>query len=173
MNPIGERLLWFVLGLGVGWLSGWLVFGFARRKPAAVAAPPVTAAPASSTIATTRTSEIAADSPDVVASSRIIDVGAARAAGFNMKHADDLTVIEGIGPKIEELFRASGVSSLVQIACLGVDDMLDILERGGPSFRLANPDTWAQQASLAAENRWKDLKRMQDDMIGSGPPDSA
>jgi len=172
MNPIGERLLWFVLGLGVGWLSGWLVFGFARRKPAA-AAQQVATPPAPSTTVPARIPEMVSGSPEAVASSRIIDVGAARAAGFNMKHADDLTVIEGIGPKIEELFRANGVGSLVQIACLGIDDMLDILERGGPSFRLANPDSWAQQASLAAENRWKDLKRMQDDMIGSGAPDSA
>lgn len=173
MNPIGERLLWFVLGLGVGWLSGWLVFVFGRRKPAPVAAPAVVAAPAPGNSTPTRIPELVAHSPEAVASSRIIDVGAARAAGFNMKHADDLTVIEGIGPKIEDLFRANGVGSLVQIACLNVDDMLDILERGGPSFRLANPDTWAEQASLAAENRWKDLKRMQDEMIGSAPPDSA
>jgi uncharacterized protein (DUF885 family) len=37
----------------------------------------------------------------------MIDVGAARAAGFNMKHADDLTIIEGIGPKSDELLRAN------------------------------------------------------------------
>ncbi|MEO6687858.1 MAG: hypothetical protein ABIS07_03310, partial [Dokdonella sp.] len=98
--------------------------------------------------------------------SRMIDVGAARAAGFNMKHADDLTIIEGIGPRTDELLRANGIESCVQLAQLHVDDLLDILERGGPNFRLANPADWAQQALLAAENRWKELKLLQAGMIG-------
>lgn len=89
---------------------------------------------------------------------------------FNVKHADDLTIIDGIGPKIDELFRANGVASLAQVARLGVQDMLDILERGGPSFHLANPDTWAEQALLASENRWKELKHLQEGLIGGPGP---
>lgn len=83
-----------------------------------------------------------------------------------MKHADDLTIIEGIGPRTDELLRANGIESCVQLAQLHVDDLLDILERGGPNFRLANPADWAQQALLAAENRWKELKLLQAGMIG-------
>jgi predicted flap endonuclease-1-like 5' DNA nuclease len=163
MNPIGERVLWFVLGLAVGWLSGWLVFGFARRKSPAADRPPQPAAAAPAPVP--EPSGTPPEPEEAVASSRVIDVGAARAAGFNMKHADDLTVIDGIGPKIDDLFHANGVDTLAQVARLSVQDMLEILERGGPSFQFANPATWAQQAALAAENRWKELKRLQEEMI--------
>lgn len=91
--------------------------------------------------------------PPRPSSSRMVDVGAARAAGFNLKHADDLTIIVGIGPRTEELFRANGIESFVQVAQLRVDELLDVLERGGPNFRLSNPSSWAQQALFAAENR--------------------
>ncbi len=70
---------------------------------------------------------------------RVIDVGAARAAGFNIKHDDDLTIIEGIGPRIDELLQQNGVVSFAQLARLGVPEILEILERGGPHFQLANP----------------------------------
>ncbi|GAA0713700.1 hypothetical protein [Dokdonella soli] len=167
MNPIGDRLIWLVLGLVVGWLSGWLVFGWRRGK-----APPAPRAELHPAMPTTvaAPAEALPEHVEAVASSRLIDVGAARAAGFNMKHADDLTIIEGIGPKIDELFRANGVASLVQVAHLGVQDMLYILERGGPSFHLANPDTWAEQARLASENRWKELKHLQEELIGGISP---
>lgn len=163
MNPIGERVLWFVLGLAVGWLSGWLVFGFARRKAPAPAAPVHPATPVPNPGAPSP--EMAAEPEETGAFPRAVDVSAARAAGFNMKHADDLTVIDGIGPKIDDLFHANGIDSLIQVAHLSVQDMLEILESGGPSFQFANPSTWAQQAALAAENRWKELKRLQEEMI--------
>jgi predicted flap endonuclease-1-like 5' DNA nuclease len=162
MNPIGERVLWFVLGLAVGWLSGWLVFGFARKKAPAAAAP---VHPATPVPLPTPSPETAAEPEETGTFPRTVDVSAARAAGFNMKHADDLTVIDGIGPKIDDLFHANGIDSLIQVAHLSVQDMLEILESGGPSFQFANPATWAQQAALAAENRWKELKRLQEGMI--------
>ncbi|MEO7432070.1 MAG: hypothetical protein ABIR62_08595, partial [Dokdonella sp.] len=73
---------------------------------------------------------------------------------------------EGIGPKIDDLLRIHGVESFVQLAQLHVDDLLDLLERGGPNFRLANPANWAEQALLAAENRWSELRKLQAGMIG-------
>ena len=72
----------------------------ARPKPPAPPAAPVAAAAAM---------PVAVDSPTRPPPSRVIDVGAARSAGFNLKHADDLTIIEGIGPKTDELFRSHGI----------------------------------------------------------------
>jgi predicted flap endonuclease-1-like 5' DNA nuclease len=112
------------------------------------------------------------ESPTRPPPSRVIDVGAARSAGFNLKHADDLTIIEGIGPKTEELFRSHGVTGFAQLAQLATADMLAILDQGGPHFKFANPVSWARQASLAAENRWAELKALQDELIGGvGPAD--
>ncbi len=164
MNPIEERVVWFVLGVVFGAIASWLAFGSRRAKgrgtTARVEPPSPVAAPAAAAL-----SDASPPFPEPVASSRVIDVSAARAAGFNLKHADDLTVVDGIGPKIEDQLRAHGIDSFVKIACLSVDDLLDILERGGPSFRFANPESWPQQASLAAQNRWKELKKMQSERI--------
>jgi len=170
MDPIGERVLWFVLGLLAGWLSLWLMSVVRRRnapppiRPELHAPLPVPA-PATSF-------EPAPDHPHAPPAALMIDVSAARAAGFNMKHADDLSIVEGIGPKIEDLLRANGVEGFVQLAQLNADDLADILERGGPSFRFANPEHWPEQAALAVQNRWIDLKRRQRELIGaaqSGP----
>ncbi|MEO7433143.1 MAG: hypothetical protein ABIR62_14175, partial [Dokdonella sp.] len=135
MTTVGERVLWFVLGL----VSGFVLARMLAKRPVraietASAVPEHASSPASSANV--------ADAPAAVASigpspspSRMVDVGAARACGFNMKHAEDLTIIEGIGPKIDDLLRIHGVESFVQLAQLHVDDLLDLLERGGPNFR--------------------------------------
>jgi predicted flap endonuclease-1-like 5' DNA nuclease len=164
MTTVAERVIWFVLGM----VAGFVLARWVARRPGRVIEPaspvPVsTVAPASLPVVADAVSEPAPTGPSP---SRMIDVGAARACGFNMKHAEDLTIIEGIGPKIDDLLRANGIESFVQLAQLHVDGLLDLLERGGPSFRLANPATWAQQALLAAENRWLELKQLQAGMIG-------
>lgn len=164
MNPIDERLLCFVAGMLIGWLLQWLWARSSRRRaepariePAAATAPLFVAPDAELA---------AAPPPPEPASSRLIDVGAARAAGFNLKHADDLTIIEGIGPRTDDLLRAHGIGSFAQLARSHGAQLEDILERGGPAFRLANPASWTEQARLATENRWTELKRVQQEMIG-------
>jgi predicted flap endonuclease-1-like 5' DNA nuclease len=95
-----------------------------------------------------------------------IDLSAAKAAGFVLKNANDLTVVEGIGPKINELFNKNGVTTFAQLATQTVSQMRAILDSGGSRFRIANPSTWAQQAALAAANKWAELKKMQDELSG-------
>ena len=163
--------MWFALGIAFGAIASWLVFG-SRRARKRETAKPMEPSGSSPAPATATPSIEASSHPEPLASSRVIDVSAARAAGFNLRHADDLTVVDGIGPKIEEQLRANGADSFIKIACLSVDDLLDILDRGGPSFRFANPECWPQQASLAAQNRWKELKQIQmqnDRMDGDDP----
>ncbi len=95
-----------------------------------------------------------------------VDLVAARAAGFNIKQADDLTVIEGIGPKINELFKENGIKTFAQLAKQTVPQMRAVLDKGGARYRIANPATWAQQAELAAKNQWTELKKLQDELSG-------
>lgn len=94
------------------------------------------------------------------------DLAAAKAAGFTIKQADDLTVIEGIGPKINDLFKDNGVKTFAQLAQQTVPQMRAILDKGGARYRMANPATWAQQAALAANNQWAALKKLQDELSG-------
>jgi predicted flap endonuclease-1-like 5' DNA nuclease len=155
---------WFVLGFVLGWLANWLLARATRRSPPS-SERVANDASAPETAAAIEAQHEALVSAAAAPPARVIDVGAARAAGFNLKHADDLTIIEGIGPKIDDLFHAHGVVSFAELARLSVPEMLEILERGGAHFQLANPGTWAEQAALASENRWAELKRLQDELI--------
>lgn len=75
---------------------------------------------------------------------------------------DDLKIVEGIGPKIEELFNKSGIFTFEQLAKLNVTEMKQILEKAGTRFQIHDPSTWAEQAAMARDNRWAELKRWQD-----------
>jgi predicted flap endonuclease-1-like 5' DNA nuclease len=95
-----------------------------------------------------------------------LDYAAARAAGFVVCGADNLEVIEGIGPRIAQLLRQNGVSSFAELATMSQPALRAVLEKGGPRFRIANPGTWPEQAALAAANRWEDLRALQDELHG-------
>jgi predicted flap endonuclease-1-like 5' DNA nuclease len=92
----------------------------------------------------------------------VIDVAAARAAGFELSGPDDLEIVEGIGPKIAQLLRQHGVTTFVQLATASPAEIAAILERGGPNFRIANPGSWPEQAGHCVRNDWTGLKQLQD-----------
>ena len=96
----------------------------------------------------------------------VIDLAAAKKAGFALKNANDLTVVEGIGSKINELFNNAGVKTFAQLANQTIPQIRKVLDDGGSRFRIANPSTWGQQAALAAENKWDELKKLQDNLSG-------
>ena len=96
---------------------------------------------------------------------QIIDVDAARAAGFAIKGPDDLEVIEGIGPKIAELLNELGIKTFRQLSETTVAQIQSILDTAGQNFRMANPESWPDQADLAARNRWATLKALQQALV--------
>jgi subtilisin-like proprotein convertase family protein/predicted flap endonuclease-1-like 5' DNA nuclease len=79
---------------------------------------------------------------------------------------DDLKKIEGIGPKIEELLNNAGVFTFEQLAEMETEDIQDILDAAGPSYNRHDPGTWAEQAELAANEEWEELKTWQDELVG-------
>lgn len=98
-----------------------------------------------------------------------IEVAAAVTAPVAAKKAakgDDLKKIEGIGPKIEELFHAAGITTFAQLEQTSTERMEEILTEAGPRFSSHNPGTWAQQAGLAATGKWDELKAWQDELNG-------
>ncbi len=95
-----------------------------------------------------------------------IDLTAAKAAGFKLKNASDFTVVEGIGPKINELIHADGIDTFFELSQTSVDRLQSILDRAGKNFALAKPGTWPKQAGYAAHNRWEELKLWQDELDG-------
>lgn len=77
---------------------------------------------------------------------------------------DDLTALEGIGPKISGVLQASGVRTFAQLAAMDVAQLKAILKEGG--IRIANADTWPEQAALAARGDWDGLATLQGSLKG-------
>lgn len=81
-------------------------------------------------------------------------------------NADDLKIVEGIGPKIEELLHKAGIKTWIQLADSEAVTIKEILISGGDQFQLHDPGTWPNQARLAADGLWKELKELQDKLHG-------
>jgi predicted flap endonuclease-1-like 5' DNA nuclease/cell division protein FtsB len=84
---------------------------------------------------------------------------------------DDLKVIEGIGPKIEQLLFSKGITTYGQLAATSVQQLKDILAEAGPRYSMHDPGTWSAQALLAANGEWDNLKAYQEFLHGGKRPD--
>ncbi len=80
--------------------------------------------------------------------------------------ADDLLIVEGIGPKIKALIEQAGVNTWQHLADTSVERLQEILQQAGPSFEIHNPGTWPRQAALARDGKWEELKTWQDQLEG-------
>jgi len=78
---------------------------------------------------------------------------------------DNLKRIEGIGPKISGILNANGITTFAQLAGTDVSRLQQILEEAGLS-RIAHPQTWPEQAQLAASGDWEKLEQLQDSLKG-------
>ena len=78
--------------------------------------------------------------------------------------ADDLTIIEGIGPKVAEVLGEAGILTFAQLAESDADDIQTILNEA--DLKMMDPTSWPAQAKLAAENDMDGLKKMQDKLSG-------
>ncbi len=76
---------------------------------------------------------------------------------------DDLKKIEGIGPKIAQTLTEAGIATFAELAKAKPAQISEIIAgvRGNHV-----PDTWPQQAKLAADGKWDELKELQDKLDG-------
>jgi predicted flap endonuclease-1-like 5' DNA nuclease len=80
---------------------------------------------------------------------------------------DDLTRIEGIGPKIASVLQAAGITTFAQLADADVPRLQQILKQADPRLlRLAQPATWPEQSALAAAGAWDALEALQNQLKG-------
>ncbi len=91
------------------------------------------------------------------------------AAPEKKKKKDNLKKIEGIGPKIEEHLNNGGILTFIELATAKLERLQEILDAAGPRYRMHNPATWSQQAGLAADGRWDELEKLQDELDGGRP----
>ncbi|MEW5939794.1 MAG: 50S ribosomal protein L21 [Chloroflexota bacterium] len=80
------------------------------------------------------------------------------------EEADDLAMIEGVGPKAAKVLNEAGILTFAQLAESSVEDLHQILSDAG--LKSMNPDTWAEQAKLAADGNWKALEKLQAKLVG-------
>lgn len=79
---------------------------------------------------------------------------------------DDLTKIEGIGPKIRGLLHDAGIATFADLADTAVARLQAILDEAGGQYRTAVPESWPDQAKLAAAGDWDALQALQDRLEG-------
>lgn len=72
--------------------------------------------------------------------------------------ANDLTVIDGIGPKSAAALRAAGVDSFQKLANMSEAQIIEIL-RAAKVRIVGGAATWAQQAAYAAQGDWDGFNR--------------
>lgn len=77
---------------------------------------------------------------------------------------DDLTRIEGIGPKISGLLQAVGITTFAKLAETEIRRLRQIVRDANIS--MADPSTWPEQARLAANGDWERLQTFQDELKG-------
>jgi len=75
---------------------------------------------------------------------------------------NDLTVVEGIGPKIADLLLTSGIKTWWQLHQTHPDQLRRVLADAGPRFQVQNPSTWPEQAGLLARGEWQQFKLLAD-----------
>ena len=78
--------------------------------------------------------------------------------------ADDLTRIEGIGPKVAAILSEAGIATFEALSSARVEDIEKILTDAG--LQMMDATTWPQQAKLAAQGDWDALKKLQDKLSG-------
>jgi uncharacterized protein (DUF697 family) len=84
---------------------------------------------------------------------------------------DNLQIVEGIGAKIAAALKGGGIANLRDLAQVSVKQIKSILENAKGNFKLAEPETWAQQAKMAMTGDLTGLKTLQDKLIGGKQPE--
>ncbi|MDJ0769027.1 MAG: hypothetical protein QNJ12_09545 [Ilumatobacter sp.] len=94
------------------------------------------------------------------------DVDAAKSVLGKSVTLDDLTVVEGVGPKIQELCHGIGIRTWFDLSTTEASLLKTMLVDAGPRFQTHDPSTWPQQAGLLAEGRWAEFKALTDQLAG-------
>jgi len=80
--------------------------------------------------------------------------------------SDNLTKVEGIGPKAAEALTAAGIATFSDLAKSKPDAIKNILTEASSRMAHLDPTTWPKQAKMAADGKWDELKEWQDNAKG-------
>ena len=91
------------------------------------------------------------------------DASAAKAVYGKIIKQDDLKIIEGIGPKIESMFKENGIKTWKALSEASVADCQKVLDTGGKRYKIHDPASWPMQARMCYEGKWSDLAKWQEE----------
>ena len=80
--------------------------------------------------------------------------------------ADDLTKVEGIGPKAAEALTTAGLEIYAKLAKASPDAIKEILTEASSRMAHLDPESWPKQAGMAAEGKWDELNEWQEKAKG-------
>ncbi len=81
-----------------------------------------------------------------------------------VEEPDDLKIIEGIGPRSAQALAEAGILTFKSLSAMNADAIQSVLRAAG--VRVPYPETWPEQATLAAAGDWDALKQLQGSLKG-------
>jgi predicted flap endonuclease-1-like 5' DNA nuclease len=74
---------------------------------------------------------------------------------------DNLQIIEGIGPKMEQILKENSVNNLLALSKESTKGLRAILDKYGDKYKIIDPSEWVEQAKLAHSRQWDNLVKFQ------------
>jgi len=73
---------------------------------------------------------------------------------------DDLTLIPGVGPNVEQLCHGIGIRTWYDLATTEASLLRTMLVDAGPRFSTHDPSLWPEMARLLSEGKWQEFRDM-------------
>lgn len=80
------------------------------------------------------------------------------------RRVDDLTRIEGIGPKVASVLQEAGIRNFDALSRAEPGEIQGVLNTAG--LQMMRPEGWIDQARLAARDDWDGLEKLQGELKG-------
>ncbi len=148
-NTLASDLLFIIIVLLIAAVLGFLVGYFIHRPKAAAG-------------------DISKEAGEGAREDEIPSFDAKTAGAILGKYiaTNDLKIIKGIGPVIEGILKSNNVNTWKKLSENDSEHISSLLiNEGGERFRVHDPETWPQQAELAFNGNWEELKNLQHDIV--------
>ncbi len=79
---------------------------------------------------------------------------------------DELQIIEGIGPKMEQVLKDNEISNWKELSKNSKEDLRTLLNQYGDKYKIIDVTTWQKQAKLASKHKFMELIELQKNIAG-------
>lgn len=147
-----EILLLLIGAFLFGLLMGWLMWGYKEKVAPVLKKPVIELPPSTPSLPAQPVQNVPIEMPAAPTKKTLLP---------KPERRDDLKIIEGIGPKVEQLLYQNNILTWKNLSALSIYDLKDILAAAGDDYALHDPSDWPEQARLASSDLWDELMQMQ------------